>query len=493
MKPLIAGMLLLSLVACEKEEISLENNDNTKLRELVSNLLLTGSPLTTEHDIPNIADKEAQLGMELFFSKSMGADQDSACVTCHHPSLGGGDNLSLPIGTESDEPDLLGVGRNNQLAANNSEGGPPVPRNAPTTFNTALWDQFMFHDGRVESLAKIVHANGVGDAGIRTPNSTSFGVADPLAGQNLVQAQARFPVTSREEMKGFSHDSYSDQTIREFLAGRIGGYGDAAADLIDTDYWLTKFRDVFDSPAGTAVELVTEQNISFVIGEYERSQVFVNNPWKQYVEGNDDAISEEAKAGAILFFSTQGEGGANCASCHAGDFFTNESFHNVAMPQLGSGKGDGDDGSKDFGRFRETGNALDKFAFRTPSLLNVEVTGPWSHAGAYTSLQSAVRHMLNPQKAINEYDFNQLNQTDIRNLDQLVVNTQEARDAANFEIEEVNFSDKQVDDIVAFLQTLTDPCVKDRECLAAWIPDSTVISDPNGDQLNAVDVGGDLY
>jgi len=490
MKVIITATLFLALTACENGS-PVNDNPTTNLRELVDDLGLVGTPVTTAHIIPNIADKEAQLGMELFFSKSMGADQDSACVTCHHPVLGGGDNLSLPIGTESDDPDLLGSGRDNQLAANNPEGGPPVPRNAPTTFNTALWDQVMFHDGRVESLAKTVSANGAGNAGIRTPNSTSFGVADPLAGQNLVQAQARFPVTSREEMKGFTHEAYTDQTIREYLAGRIGGYGDAATDLDDTDYWLSKFQDVFGP--GTATELITEQNISFVIGEYERSQVFVNNPWKQYVEGDDDAISDEAKAGAVLFFSNQSEGGANCASCHAGDFFTDERFHNVAMPQIGPGKGDGDDGSKDFGRFRETGNSLDKFAFRTPSLLNVEMTGPWSHAGAYTSLEAVVKHMSNPQVAIDSYDFDQLSQTEIHNLDQLVVNTQEARDAANFEIAEVDFTDQQVDDIVAFLQTLTDPCIKDRACLAAWIPDPAVISDPNGDQLNAVDAAGDLY
>jgi len=494
MKAISTAMLFLALTACDSDNDGFVNSNPTAdLRELVDDLGLVGTPVTAAHIIPNIADKEAQLGMELFFSKSMGGDQDSACVTCHHPVLGGGDDLSLPIGTESDTPDLLGSGRNNQLAANNPEGGPPVPRNAPTTFNTALWDQFMFHDGRVESLAKTVGANGAGDAGIRTPNSTSFGIADPLAGQNLVQAQARFPVTSREEMKGFNHETYTDQTIREYLAGRVGGYGDASSDLIDTDYWLAKFQEVFNSPTGTAEELITEQNISFVIGEYERSQVFVNNPWKDYVEGDDDAISDEAKAGAVLFFSNQSEGGANCASCHAGDFFTDESFHNVAMPQIGPGKGDGDDGSKDFGRFRETGNSLDKFAFRTPSLLNVEMTGPWSHAGAYTSLEAVVKHMTNPQAAIDSYDFDQLNQTEIRNLDQLVVNTQEARDAANFEIAEVNFNDKQVDDIVAFLKTLTDPCIKDRECLSAWIPDPAVISDPNGDQLNAVDVAGDLY
>ncbi len=463
-----------------------------RLRHIVRDLSLTGSPVRESHDLPHITDDKAQLGMELFYSKSLGGDQDSACVTCHHPVLGGGDNLSLPIGTEADSPDLLGEGRSNDAAINNPEGGPPVPRNAPTTFNTALWDQVLFHDGRLESLDKTATQNGSGAAGIRTPDS-ALGVADPLAGQNLVQAQARFPVTSREEMKGFEHDSYNNQQIREFLAGRLGGYGDAANDLDSPDYWLAKFREVFNAADGTAEELITEQNISHAIGEYERSQVFVDTPWKRYVEGDKNAISMQAKAGAILFFTPTENGGADCASCHSGDFFSDESFHNVAMPQIGSGKGDGADGSKDFGRSRETGQDADKFAFRTPSLLNVEVTGPWSHAGAYTSLKGVVKHMLNPQKAIDGYDFAQLGQTSIRNLDKLVENTQEARNHASFEISEGDFTEQQADDIVAFLKTLTDPCVKDRACLAPWILDSDLISDPNGDQLNAVNNEGNLF
>lgn len=493
MKKLIFTTFVLSLTACDNAATIPESVD-PELRGIINGQGLSGDA-SIGRNIPSIESSTAQLGMDLFFSKSLGGDQDSACVTCHHPSLGGGDNFSLSIGTESDVNDLLGPGRTNDLSIN-TPSFPPVPRNAPTTFNTALWDQVLFHDGRVESLGKVPKANGVGDAGIRTPNSDAFGIADPLAGDNLVQAQARFPVTSREEMKGFNHETYTDQTIREFLAGRIGGYGDAkdidAEPLTDTDYWLEKFRTVFNQPTGTAEALITEQNISFVIGEYERSQVFINSPWKSYVQGDDNAISKEAKAGALLFFKPQSEGGANCASCHSGDFFTDERFHNVAMPQIGSGKGDGADGSKDFGRFRETSLETDKFAFRTPSLLNVEVTGPWSHAGAYTSLTAVVKHMTNPQMAITNYDFAQLSQEGIQNIDKLIENTQEARDTASFEIEELEFNDQQIENIVEFLKSLTDPCVKDRECLSAWVPDATVSDDPNGQQLNAIDENGSL-
>jgi len=469
---------------------------NRTLRPIIHHLGLTGDPLENR-TVPKISSPEAQLGMELFFSKSLGGDRDSACVTCHHPLLGGGDNLALPIGTESDVPDLLGPGRTNH----DGSTLPPVPRNAPTTFNTIAWDQFQFHDGRLESIDPQQGANGAA-GGIRTPNSP-LGEADPLAGGNLIQAQARFPITSREEMKGFNHNFYSDQQIREFLSARLGGYpgpqvfDDDGIDVTDleplpnTSHWLEKFQAVLGDPKNPldAEELITEQNVSMLIGEYERSQAFANTPWKSYVKGDNWAISADAKRGAILFFTSSKQGGANCSSCHSGDFFTDESFHNLAMPQVGSGKGNGADGSKDFGRFRETDLDGDKFAFRTPALVNVEVTGPWSHAGAYATLEGVIKHHSNAAHAIDNFDESQLVAEGVSNLDKMDANTREALDFPSFELETLNLSDMQVGFLVEFLKTLTDPCVTDSACLAQWIPAKD--DDLNGDQLNAI--GEDLH
>ena len=61
--------------------------------------------------LPQISDPLAQLGKQLFFTKSLGGEQDSACVSCHHPLLGGADDLVLPVGVGALNPDLLGLGR----------------------------------------------------------------------------------------------------------------------------------------------------------------------------------------------------------------------------------------------------------------------------------------------------------------------------------------------------------------------------------------------
>ena len=453
------------------------SNIDAELNSLIQAKGLRGDPVSTTP--PSIDKATSQLGKRLFFSKSLSGNRDTACVTCHHPLLGGGDNLSLPIGVDSVNPELLGHQRRHKQGSEGYDGGPTVPRNAPTTFNIAAWNKTIFFDGRLEAV----------DNGIRTPEVDIY-TADPRAGQNLIHAQARFPVTSPEEMKGFSHEDKDNQQIREFLAQRLGGYGAAAGELPRPDYWLQKFRGVFNKPNASAQEVITEQNISFLLSEYQRSQFFMDSPWSRYVRGDKAALSNHEKAGASLFFTEQSKGGAGCASCHSGDFFTDEKFHNIGMPQLGRGKGDiGQNGQTvhDYGRFRETKIESDKFAFRTPTLLNIETTGPWGHAGAYTSLEATVRHHLNPQTALNNYKWNQLEQPGIQNLGQMKRNTQQALDHHNFGLSPQNLNDTQVGQLVAFLKSLTDPCTKSASCLSPWILyDNDTDQDPNGDQLIAI-------
>jgi len=488
--------LTLIVYGCGGGGSSTNNDIDNKLINIIAAKNLTGDP-STGRTLPDINDPLAQLGMKLFFTKGLGADKDSACVSCHHPVLGGGDNLALSIGVDALTPDLLGVGRQHVIAAPGYDGGPTVPRNAPTTFNLALWDSVLFHDGRVESLGKTAGANGGGSNGISTPDS-GFGVADINAGANLAEAQSRFPVTSPEEMRGFDFPTInSNVLIRTDLENRLKGVTSTITAL-GTNDWLTDFRTGLSSPTGTAATLITYANIAKAIGAYERSQVFVNTPWKAYVSGDTGAISTDAKKGALLFFNSVANGGANCAACHSGDFFTDEKHHVTAMPQIGRGKGDGANSNDDFGRFRVTAAAIDKYAFRTPSLLNVELTGPWNHVGSYATLDAVVRHHLNPQNAIDNYDYTQIDPnidaSDMLKNTQLAMDTLTAnRNAGTINpiLTNVSLTNEQITQIVTFLKTLTDPCLKDRTCLGKWIPTSQD-SNPDTLRINAINQNGDF-
>ena len=484
------------MVGCVGEQEEKSEND-LMLDDVIVEQELEDT-LVTDMALPAITDPLPQLGMKLFFSKSLGGQFDSACVTCHHPVLGGADGLSLPVGVDAVDSDQLGPGREHV------GGVPLVPRNSPTVFNVALWDTGLFWDSRVESIGKEEGANG-SVSGIRTPDS-GFGIADDNAGPNLPAAQARFPVTSAEEMKGEAFEAGSDNdTIREHLAARIGDYGVGASEL-DFNEWLTEFQTAFQTDQG-AEELITFDNIALAIAEYERSMVFTNTPWNAYLDGDLDAITEQQKQRALLFFGSVDEGGAGCSTCHSGTLFADGRHHTIAFPQIGPGKGDGPNEDDDFGRERETGDPADRYRFRTPSLLNVAMTAPYGHSGAFRTLTDVVRHYVNPQASVNGYfqrggacqlpqfngieDCQSLYPNNQANSQLAIQKLGQERNLGVSLFRSPRLDAEQVAQLVAFLEALTDPCVQDRSCLAPWIPD-TEDTGPDGQQLNASDAAGNL-
>ena len=132
---------LLPTTTVMEDPVVYERLLDAQLRAVIAEQGLTGDP-SLGRDLPSIDEPMAQLGKKLFFTKALSGDKDVACATCHIPSLGGGDELSVSIGVGAVDPEWLGPGRAHP------SGGPTVPRNAPTTFNIAMWDSVLFMDGR---------------------------------------------------------------------------------------------------------------------------------------------------------------------------------------------------------------------------------------------------------------------------------------------------------------------------------------------------------
>ncbi len=461
-----------------------------ELFNVIASKELTGDP--RRGDEPSIRHPLAQLGKKLFFSKSLSANFDVACASCHHPALAGGDGLSLPVGIGAREANLVGPGRERR-----GNGGPTVGRNSPTTFNSNFYEKSLFWDGRVTRQV----------SGIVTPDSDSPAQPDPLAGDDLIAAQSRFPVVSEEEMRG--HDflvGADNEAVRKHLAARIGDYGVGAGE-IENNGWPDEFRAVFGDDLPRS-QLVTYDNIALALSAYQHSQVFVDSPWKNYVEGDYDAISDKAKRGALDFFTEKPlvrfPVSIACSECHTGDDFTNEAFHAGGFPQIGPGRGDkGADTNDDLGRGNLFSSAEQNYRFRVPSLLNVAATGPWGHAGAYGSLREAVSHYDLLDDRVDEYFARGgwCNLDQFRDFDncpglypQAQANTEKAvaKTLSDNNISKgiplIDFSEAEIDRMTAFLETLTDPCIKERACLSLWIP--TRGEAPDGHQLNAVDNRG---
>lgn len=474
---------------------------DNQLHILIEQHGLTGDPAA---GLPPVVtpdeDPKVKLGQMLFFNHALSLDYDTSCATCHQPRLGSGDNLSLSVGVSAKYKEVMGLHRS--VYSDHSpfaDGGPDVPRNSPPIYNAALYKQAMFWDGRVYSVGE--DEDGVMQ--IRTPENARF--PDPNAGGNLLQAQARFPVTSNDEMRGFNHGYLpTGADVREYIASRFRGTENVEVNYYPQDdihmseeereNWHQMFRAAFGDQ--DLFTLITYNRIQEAIAAYESQWIYVNTPWNAYVQGDKNAISDDAKQGASLFFSSIESGGLGCAGCHSGDTFTDEKYYNIAFPQFGYGhRAD----RNDLGRYAVVQEPENKYAYRTPSLLNVMDTGPWGHVGGFDNIEKLLRYHSDPLAHVFKYSI-----ADITQLEQFRFNPltdwgkngyQGTLNAMFLATEATSFTDvakpmlpnralssEEVQQLTAFLQTLSDPAVTQYNtnatcndnhaspCPEVWIP-----------------------
>ncbi len=402
------------------------------------------------------SEAEVTLGRALFWDPLLSGNKDIACVTCHHPNVGTGDNLPLSIGTGGEGLAAERIFVNGRQVL--------VPRNATPIFNLGLDGMdVLFWDGRVSGTAVTEFDSPANDD-------------VPLGLSTALVVQAMFPVTSRDEMRGQT----GDQDI----------YGKRNSLAIIKDYqfsamWDELMQDILAVPGyqemfQAAYPNVPLQEMGF---EYAASALaayqaeiftFLDSPWDRYLQGDETAVSSDVLAGAELFY-----GKAGCAQCHSGALLSDLQFYNIGVPQVGPGKGNEE--PYDYGRARETGDESDLFAFRTPPLRNVAITGPWMHNGAYPSLEAAILHHLDPAQTVEMYDFDQLSSLMLdEDSGETAVHTA-ALNAPSFLRPSPDLTDAEIAALVTFLESLTSPSALD---LSHTIPESV----PSG-----LPVGGSIH
>jgi cytochrome c peroxidase len=166
------------------------------------------------------------------------------------------------------------------------------------------------------------------------------------------------------------------------------------------------FRDAFGR------EEITGPAIAQAIATFQRTVVSNLAPFDRWVRGDAHAIGADAQRGFALF-----NGRANCASCHSGWRLTDDSFHDIGLR------------SEDLGRGEHLPELpAMRHAFKTPTLRNIAARGPFMHDGSARTLHEAVRH----------YDAGFVE-----------------RPSLSPEMRRLNLSPREVDDIVAFLRSLS--------------------------------------
>lgn len=414
-----------------------------------STCALAGPLPQAEAIFPEINMAEVPLGQLLFYDPILSGNRNVACATCHHSRFGTSDGVSLGLG---DGATGLGPAR-----APNPENLPEkrIPRNSPALFNLGATEfTTLFHDGRLE-------ADPSRASGIRTPLG-----ADMEAGfASVLSAQAMFPVLSSDEMAGhFSENDISNAVRLGVITGEGGAWSLISARVAR----IPAYRQAFDPVIGErAIHFTDIANAiaAFIAFEWRAD----NSPFDSFLQ-EGTALPPDATAGMELFY-----GKAGCVACHAGPFQTDHQFHAIAMPQIGPGKAASFESYiRDTGRMRVTGNPEDAYAFRTPSLRNVAMTAPYGHSGAYETLESVVRHHLDPLAALAAYDSVQAvfpllpNDTDYMTMADPAELA--AISTAN-SLAPVALSEPEISDLLAFLHALTDESVtKGRLGVPATVP-----------------------
>jgi len=377
-----------------------------------------------------------ELGRSLFFDKILSGNRDVSCATCHDPAASAGDALSLPIGTGG-----TGIGAGRTLGA----GRQFIPRNAPSLLNQGLGQFYLFWDGRVNE------EGGLGR--VKTPN----GVFLPGGLANLLAAQAMLPVLNRQEMRGLPGDRDIAGNLNELAsipdASTFEIWNAAMRRLLAIQEYQAKFSAAYPGTPTSALGFQHAANAlaAFEVDAFTRQ----SSAFDRFLVGDSRAMTADEKRGALLFF-----GKARCSTCHSGPLLGGQEFANVGAPQIGPGVGKA--APLDIGRGEEFPQISQyRFAFRVQPLRNVELTAPYTHGGAYATLEAVVRHYNNADSAHRNFDASSL-APGVRELYHGDEATKRAvLETLDFRIRDpLRLTQVEQRQLVAFLKSLTDPAAR---------------------------------
>ncbi|MFD1330930.1 tryptophan tryptophylquinone biosynthesis enzyme MauG [Methylopila musalis] len=225
----------------------------------------------------------------------------------------------------------------------------------------------------------------------RTPpvRNLAWGAAFQWDGRaDSLEAQARMPITAPDEM-----NMTMDLVVERLKA--VAGYGPLFADAFGGD------------------DPISARNVTAALATYQRTLVSGEAPFDRWIAGDETAIAPDAKSGFALF-----NGKAGCVACHAGWRFTDDSFHDIGLRA-----------SEDRGRgkFAPPSVVAMQNAFKTPSLRDLRMQGPYMHDGQIGSLADVVEHYAKGG---------------------------EKRPSLSFEMKPLDLSDSERRQLIAFLETL---------------------------------------
>ena len=167
-----------------------------------------------------------------------------------------------------------------------------------------------------------------------------------------LKEQAGGPIANPGEM-GFTH------TLAIDVLASIPGY-------------VREFKQVFGK------DTIDIDQVTLAIAEFEKTLVTPNARFDQWLLGKEDALTPAELAGYQIF-KTSG-----CVACHNGEAVGGNSFQKMGLVEPYKALTTAE------GRSAVTGQEIDRFSFKVPTLRNVELTYPYFHDGGANTLTEAV-------------------------------------------------------------------------------------------------------
>lgn len=306
------------------------------------------------------------LGVILSFIISTAFLQDMPLTIDQLRTLYSGDQAKWPAATLDEEarPGFKDIG---------FLGKPDYPKNNPYRAEKAKLGKILFFDPRLSVSRQIACASchdpelGWGDGrrvayghdrqngkrNAMTIFNTAFYNKLFWDGRALsLEHQSGFPVQDYVEMN-------EDITVMVKNISAIAGY-----------------KPLFAQAFGN--EEISLEKIQQAIATFERGIISTNSRFDLFVKGNKAILKDEEVLGLHLFRTK-----ARCINCHNTPLFSDNKFHNDGQALLGSR-------FEDLGLYNVTKQLKDVGAFRTPSLRETSITGPWMHHGNFPSLRDVI-------------------------------------------------------------------------------------------------------
>jgi len=247
----------------------------------------------------------------------------------------------------------------------------PFPKENPYTPDKAALGKKLYFDTRLS----VTSAQSCASC-----HSPGFGWGDGLAvgvGHGMANLGRHSPTIVNAAWSAIFMWDGRLPTLEEQALGPIQSPGEMNMkldQLMDRLATISEYKPMFE--AAFPGEGMKVETLAKAIATYERTVVSDRAPFDAWVEGDEKAISAEAKRGFEVF-----NGKAQCAACHEGWNFTNEGFQDIGLP------------SKDIGRGEYLPGVIKmQHAFKTPGLREISRRSPFMHDGSLTSLEQVIEH-----------------------------------------------------------------------------------------------------